>query len=506
MTSESSQNHPFFSKWEKALNDAGFNWSKNEYAFLLKATMNKPSYKSIMTFFGELRRQPLQESSNLNVSLFIMFSKELDFFGEELEKEFTPLIQTLFKKDSPSLRFFQKHFCVLKKPAESSNLDLYYKLINEGIEFLKDQEWVIQIPPWLFGFLFFFDESEKAKLSHSDLAILHTFEEINRIDFCAFPNPLTGSVLCSSFTDLDLAMTGIDFAEFATKTVIYYQKQRDDMKTDPHFLASHIFQKKHEIANTIFNESTTFGDIYQKCKLYFEKVRSKQPLEELNDDEKIIDDIFKNMIDEYEKQWDFTFVPISFATNHYRSLLLHDEKSVDEDMQISSQKLYQSLLRATRISTGYQPNQEELQNGYFSDTEYFLGSDIKKATDYAKSQFIPDNQPEKKLKYFHIMQHMAMVLSEHDKVSFDDFTKLIYGVDQAAALTFLFALYARITNIYEWWLLWKAFTRTKEQIKIYMDNLKSEHDALRKDEIMIEKIELIESDDNPVAASSSDTS
>ena len=496
MTAHSSENHPFFDSWEKALNEAGFQWSKNEYAFLFKETLNKPSFKSISTFFGKLRGELFKESSNLNFSLFIMFSKVLNFFGPELEAEFKPLIDILFKSGSQSSNFFQKHFFVPRQCIKGDNLGLYYKIINEEIESLTENEWLIEIPPWVYAFIFFFDESEKEKLSHKERGILSFAQEINGIDFSAFPSLKNESILCSSFNDLDLALVGGEMADYTTKTIILYQKHKDNMKTYPYYLIDFIGKHEEYKSLEIF-QFKTYLDLNEMVTSFLKQLTTnKEILSKENYDS--LKSIYDKMTEDYQKKWDLSYVPITFATSQKEFLLIHNSESLKLDILISSQKLYQSLLRTTKISLGYIPNNEEIENGYFTDREYFLGNDIKRATDLAK-KLLMETQSESDIKYFHIIQHMSAILSSHEKLDVDDFTKMIYEVDKAAGLTFLFSLYANITDIYDWWLLWRGFTKTQDEIKRYMQALKHEQSIMKKN------VKTNETSTGPIAASSSES-
>jgi len=484
MAASSNENHPFFENWRNVLQKSGFEWPTNEDAQLLKLTMNNPSFKNIMFFFSKRRQELFKESSSLNLVLFLMFSYQLNFFDEKLQKEFQPLVETFFKKDSITLKFFQKHFLVLKRSYDGHNLDIYYSMINKTKDIWTEEEWVLEIPRFVYAFMFFFDDEQKKQLSHEERAKLFIFEEIDRIDFSHSPNPITKSIECSNFSDLDLVLVGADLAIFSSKIIILYEREKERAYNNSQEFADYLLKlddsrisKKH------------MSEVWEICNQFMPFSRDLTHKESDDEMTTFLKVSFKSYFEEFEKKWDFSRVPIQFAISNHELLICHNEQTLRSELYDTCQKLYQSLLRVDKISSGYEPNQEENENNVFSNRERFLGRDIRKAMEVSKKLFSDNEDFGKGFDCKHIVQHMAFILSNHDKITTDDFTKLLYDIDKGAALTFLYAFYGKITNVYDWWLLWKGFTYSQLTINEYMKELEDEYRSLQKDREMKENIE-----------------
>ena len=461
--------------WGKVLQEAKFDWPKNEDAILFKLSITEPtSFQQISRFFTIKNAQMFRSTSCLNAKLFFMLSQDLYFLPPHLSDapDMKVILDELHKPDSRSMRFFQKYLISSERELTGSKFEMYLDIINGNVERLQEEKFVVSVPHWLYAFLFYFDDDQKEKLSYKQQAQLYIAREIDRLPI-------------SNFEHLDLGLVGAQLCEHMTEIVIYFEKERDMINRIPLKLVDFFWAntKKYEDNPEIAKHfNTEDPEMIPAINNFLVKYSSALDL--VSGDDALnfnLKRVFTDLKENVENGYDFSTLPVVFAKNCKPTLLIHDAESLKKPVQDTCQLLYQSLLKTDKLICGHEITEEEINLKMFSQRESFLARDIALAMKMQK-ELMDEQNPNatNKPEMLHAIQHMARIMKSRDKISTDEFTKLLVGINPEAAYTFLFAIYAGIDNVYDWYLVYKGFANSKRFVGLHMAELKEEYENRNK--------------------------
>ena len=454
-------------KWEAALESAGFKWPSNESARLLRASLNiSTNFTLISEFFIKRSQQMFMQSSCLNQKLFFLLSSEMGYLPPALaeSEDMKEYLAELHAPGSMALSFFKTYLLASKRQISGRGFEMYLDVINGATEKIAKEEFVIAIPPWVFAFIFYFDDDVKETLACHEQAQLFTANEID-------------SLPISDFHHIDLGFVGLRLCEKMTEIIIYFEREKDEIHSDPNLLIEHY--KKPSNTDKYLPVPDGFDIESQETQANIVSFLSNfsKDLKSIPEADKInvyLKKIFTDQIEDFENGYDFAQVPVRFAYSVKPFLLFHTPESRKKTPPETSFQLYQSLLRADKLISGYKVTPEDT---LYTPREIQLGRDIANAMDLQKKIFkeeypdVTDIPP-----MLHIIQHMANVMRVKDNMPIMEFTKLLIDIKPEAAWSFLFAIYVGIDNIYDWFFVYKGFTNGKKYTTIYMEDLKKEHE------------------------------
>ncbi len=416
-----------------------------------------------------------RSTSCLNAKLFFMLSQDLYFLPPHLSDapDMKVILDELHKPDSRSMRFFQKYLISSERELTGSKFEMYLDIINGNVERLQEEKFVVSVPHWLYAFLFYFDDDQKEKLSYKQQAQLYIAREIDRLPI-------------SNFEHLDLGLVGAQLCDHMTEIVIYFEKERDLINIDPKKMLGFFAEKRKnyddnpEIAKLL--DPTNPNDRLTIINDFL--VKYAKALDLVPGDDEVNFNLKRVFIDlqaDVENGYDFSTLPVVFAKNCKPTLLIHDAESLKKSVQDTCQLLYQSLLKTDKLICGHEITEEEINLKMFSQRESFLARDIALAMKMQK-ELMDEQNPNatNKPEMLHAIQHMARIMKSRDKISTDEFTKLLVGINPEAAYTFLFAIYAGIDNVYDWYLVYKGFANNKRFVGLHMAELKEEYENRNK--------------------------